>query len=348
MPQEDATAVLAATHADGRDALDAVFPLVYAELRRMAHAALAREDGPRTLDTNALVHEAYLRMVDSTRVSERGRGYFFAAAARAMRQVLVDSARRRRAKKRTAGEQRVTLETDTVAVDAFADEIVDIDRMPARLAASPVHEATFGADNMNVAGTLMNLAEARRRLGEVEGVEELLRRGLAIMEQTLGPDHASIATAHDSIGRFLADQQRYDEAIAAHRNAIEVYSRALAADHPYVAYPLGSLGNIEHARGRPADAIPYFEQALAIREQAFGPEHPDVASSLASIGSARFDADQLEAAQAPIARALAIRRATLPPEHPSVADSLVLLARLEIERGDCAARSSARRGSRAP
>jgi RNA polymerase sigma factor (TIGR02999 family) len=136
MAQEEVTAVLTATHADSRDALDALFPLVYAELRRMAHTALAREGGPRTLDTNALVHEAYLRMVDSTQVSERGRGYFFAAAARAMRQVLVDSARRRRAKKRTAGERRVTLETDTVAVDAFADEIVDIDRMLARLATS--------------------------------------------------------------------------------------------------------------------------------------------------------------------------------------------------------------------
>lgn len=136
MSQEAVTAVLTAPHLDGRAALDALFPLVYAELRRMARAALAREDGPRTLDTNALVHEAYLRMVGSTQVSERGRSYFFAAAARAMRQVLVDSARRRRATKRTPGEVRVPLEAGTLAVDAFADELVDLDRALGRLTTS--------------------------------------------------------------------------------------------------------------------------------------------------------------------------------------------------------------------
>lgn len=133
MPQQEVTVVLAEPHLDGRAALDALFPLVYAELRRMAHAALAREGGPRTLDTNALVHEAYLRMVDSTKVSERGRSYFFAAAARAMRQVLVDSARRRRATKRTPGERRVPLEGTAIAVDEFADDLVDLDRALGRL-----------------------------------------------------------------------------------------------------------------------------------------------------------------------------------------------------------------------
>ncbi len=84
----------------GPPTLDRLVPLIYDELRQMAHAQLARERGERTLQTTALVHEAYVKLVDATRVTRKGRAYFFAAAARAMRQVLVDHARRTSALKR--------------------------------------------------------------------------------------------------------------------------------------------------------------------------------------------------------------------------------------------------------
>jgi RNA polymerase sigma-70 factor, ECF subfamily len=113
--------------------LEEVVPLVYDELRAMARRQLAREPDGHTLQTTALVHEAYLKLVDSSRVSERGRAYFFAAAARAMRQVLVDHARRRRALKR-GGAVEPGAGTPPSDADAFAAEVLDLDRALNQLA----------------------------------------------------------------------------------------------------------------------------------------------------------------------------------------------------------------------
>jgi RNA polymerase sigma factor (TIGR02999 family) len=91
-------------------ALDRLTPLVYEELRRIAHSQLRREKSPRTLQTTALVHEAYLRLVSHDRVSWRDRLHFFGAAAGVMRRVLVDQARERLASKRGGGGIHVSLE----------------------------------------------------------------------------------------------------------------------------------------------------------------------------------------------------------------------------------------------
>ncbi|HEU4464768.1 MAG TPA: ECF-type sigma factor [Gemmatimonadota bacterium] len=103
-------------------------PLAYQELRDMAHWQLAREHRNVTLQTTALVHEAYVRLVDDSRVTSRGRAYFFAAAARAMRQVLIDAARRRGAAKRGGGAPLMRVEWGDERVDAYAFELLDLDR----------------------------------------------------------------------------------------------------------------------------------------------------------------------------------------------------------------------------
>jgi RNA polymerase sigma factor (TIGR02999 family) len=107
---------------------------VYAELKRMARRQLAREVPGHTLQTTALVHEAYLRLVDATRVGEKGRAYFFAAASRAMRRILVDHARRHGSEKRGGGRVREPLTPEVARVDAFAGEILDLHRALDRLA----------------------------------------------------------------------------------------------------------------------------------------------------------------------------------------------------------------------
>jgi RNA polymerase sigma factor (TIGR02999 family) len=129
------TAALDAAGLEGRDAFNALLPLVYDELRQMAHRQLARERRERTLSTTGLVHEAYLKLVDQERVPVRNRPYFFAAAARAMRQVLVDAARRRRRLKRGGGEAPLNLDDFQVAVDDFAAGLRDLDEALDRLAA---------------------------------------------------------------------------------------------------------------------------------------------------------------------------------------------------------------------
>lgn len=114
--------------------VDRLVGLVYDELRQMAHRQLRREAVGHTLQTTALVHEAYVKLVEADDVGRRGRSYFFGAAARAMRQVLVDHARRRTAAKRGGDAARVDLDDVQLAVDAFAVELLDLDDALERLA----------------------------------------------------------------------------------------------------------------------------------------------------------------------------------------------------------------------
>jgi RNA polymerase sigma factor (TIGR02999 family) len=122
------TALLEQTEAGASPKLDQLVPLIFDELHEMAHRQLAREHHNVTLQTTALVHEAYLRLVDDARVTGRGRAYFFAAAARAMRQVLVDAARRRTAAKRGGGVPLTSLDGQEPSADVYASDLLDLDR----------------------------------------------------------------------------------------------------------------------------------------------------------------------------------------------------------------------------
>jgi RNA polymerase sigma factor (TIGR02999 family) len=106
-----------------RGAFDALVPQVYGEMRAIAAQLLRSERPGQLLDTSALVHEAYLRLVDQTRINWNGRGHFFGAAANAMRRILVDQARRRLAGKRGAGAVHEDLD---VAVAIACEPDMDI------------------------------------------------------------------------------------------------------------------------------------------------------------------------------------------------------------------------------
>jgi len=111
----DVTRLLRAWSAGDKEALAGLLPLVYAELRQRARTFMRRERAGHTLQPTALVHEAYMKLVDQKNISWKDRAHFFGVAARAMREVLVDHARRHAAEKRGAAETRVTL-TDASAV----------------------------------------------------------------------------------------------------------------------------------------------------------------------------------------------------------------------------------------
>ena len=106
--------------------MDRLLPLVYREFHERAHAQLARRRPGETLSTTALVHEAYLKLVDSAHQSYQDRIHFFAVASRAMRQILVDYARRTSAEKRGSG-RAVTLEPEAVANPDRAEELLALD-----------------------------------------------------------------------------------------------------------------------------------------------------------------------------------------------------------------------------
>jgi RNA polymerase sigma factor (TIGR02999 family) len=139
--QTRTTFLLRSADLDAGEPLEQLVPLLYQELKRMARRQLGREGSRRTLQTTDLVHEAYLRLVDQTQVTQRGRAYFFAAAARAMRQVLTDRARRRQAVKRGGGQAALNLDDVNVAVDAFADGLVDLDAALEELTKSSPRQA---------------------------------------------------------------------------------------------------------------------------------------------------------------------------------------------------------------
>lgn len=123
----DITGLLARARQGERAALDAVFPHVYDDLRRAAHRELARWRPGETLDTTALVHEAYLRLVDARRADYADRRHFYAAAATAMRHIIVDHARQQRSAKRGGGRPAVSLDGLEVASPDAADEVVALD-----------------------------------------------------------------------------------------------------------------------------------------------------------------------------------------------------------------------------
>ena len=137
MSDQAITTLLHATGPDDPAAVDELVPLVYDELRRMAHGLMAREAKPRTLSTTGLVHEAYLKLAGSQDLPARGRRYFFGAAARAMRQVLVDEARRRAAPMRGGGQRPLPLESLELAAPVADAELLEIDAALVRL--SDVH-----------------------------------------------------------------------------------------------------------------------------------------------------------------------------------------------------------------
>ena len=134
----------ALSDADGESA-ERLLPMVYDELRRLAAHKLAHETPGQTLQATALVHEAYLRLVGDAGADEsrwNGRGHFFAAAAEAMRRILVDQARTRRALKRGGGAVRVDVEPDRLTAPAPDDELIALDEALSRLAEShPEHAA---------------------------------------------------------------------------------------------------------------------------------------------------------------------------------------------------------------
>jgi RNA polymerase sigma factor (TIGR02999 family) len=122
-----ATDLLLRAGAGESGAVDRIFPLVYDELRRLAHRHLARESTGRTLTTTELVHEAYLKLIDQTRVEWTGRAHFLGVAAIAMRRILVDRARTRGRAKRGGSSAKVSLELVDLTADERADLVVALD-----------------------------------------------------------------------------------------------------------------------------------------------------------------------------------------------------------------------------
>jgi RNA polymerase sigma factor (TIGR02999 family) len=129
----DVTALLRRAHVNRRDTLDALVPIVYDTLRHIARQQLAGERRGHTLTATALAHEAYTRLVGLTRIEWRDRAHFFAAAAGAMRRVLIDYAAARNAHKRGGGAVAVELDLVGIVADDHLDELLSVNDALQRL-----------------------------------------------------------------------------------------------------------------------------------------------------------------------------------------------------------------------
>ena len=129
-----ATTILDRASQGGAQAAQDLLPLVYEELRKLAAARMADERGTSTLQPTALVHEAWLRLVGTEQPTWTNRAHFFAAAAEAMRRILIDRARRKQALKRGARAERLDLDRVDVAVEADGDSLLMINEALEKLA----------------------------------------------------------------------------------------------------------------------------------------------------------------------------------------------------------------------
>jgi len=150
-------------------ALAALTPLVYDELRRLAHHYMKGERPDHTLQTTALVNEAYLRLADQTASNWQSRAHFFAVAARAMRQILVSYARSNRAQKRGGGAARIELDESAILSPQQSKEIVDLHEALERLGtldsrkAQVVELKFFGGLNYDEIAEVLKIARMTAR-----------------------------------------------------------------------------------------------------------------------------------------------------------------------------------------
>lgn len=138
----DFTQLLSEWSNGNQEALERLMPLVYQELRKLAHQYLRKEGKGCTIQTSDLVHEAYLRLVDQREVNWQNRAHFFGIASELMRRIIVDRARRRRRVKRGGGATPITLDqslamsepaVDVIAIDEALDKLALIDERKARI-----------------------------------------------------------------------------------------------------------------------------------------------------------------------------------------------------------------------
>ncbi|MQA88619.1 MAG: sigma-70 family RNA polymerase sigma factor [Gemmatimonas sp.] len=166
MADREVTRVLQAHAAGDREALDEALPLVYQELRRIAQSRLRGERADHTLNATDLVHEAYVKLAQVNRIQYQNRAHFFALAARAMRQVLLDHAERRRAQKRGGGVERVDLDGVQVGEVVDLDELIALESALERLESMDprmvrvVECRCFGGMSIRETSEALSLSEA--------------------------------------------------------------------------------------------------------------------------------------------------------------------------------------------
>jgi len=162
----DVTRILTAIEQGNARAADELLPLVYEELRRLAAQKMLQERPGQTLQATALVHEAYIRLVGSNDGNWSGRTHFFAAAAEAMRRILIENARRKQRLKHGADRQKIDLQDASIAIEEPSENIIALDEALSKLAledpvkAELVKMRYFAGLTIEQAAKILNISRA--------------------------------------------------------------------------------------------------------------------------------------------------------------------------------------------
>jgi RNA polymerase sigma factor (TIGR02999 family) len=182
------TQILDAVGAGDAQAAEKLLPLVYEELRRLAAAKMAKEAPGHTLQPTALVHEAWLRLVEGQERRFDNRGHFFATAAEAMRRILIEAARRKHSQQRGGRLHREELNESSLVLERPTDEILAVDEALTKLAGAD----PLAADLVKLRYFVgMSLPEAAKALGiSPRTADRVWAYARSRLHQELGPDHA--------------------------------------------------------------------------------------------------------------------------------------------------------------
>jgi RNA polymerase sigma factor (TIGR02999 family) len=161
--KDEVTSILSAVEQGDPRAAERLLPLIYDELRMLASRKLAHEKPGQTLQATALVHEAYIRLVDSEKVQHwNSRGHFFAAAAEAMRRILIEKARQKSTRRRGQGRARCELRDDDLVASPLGDELLDLDEALTRLTAIDADGAAVAKLRLFAGLSVEEIAEIRQ------------------------------------------------------------------------------------------------------------------------------------------------------------------------------------------
>lgn len=128
------TQLLIKVREGNRDAYNRLFPKVYDQLRKIAGQQLQKEFGNRTLQKTSLVHEVYIKLINESEIDWKDRAHFYAIAARSMRQILIDYARKRKANKRGGDQQHITFNEEQIDLDRHAEQLIEMNDLIKKLA----------------------------------------------------------------------------------------------------------------------------------------------------------------------------------------------------------------------
>ncbi|MEM6502018.1 MAG: tetratricopeptide repeat protein, partial [Cyanobacteria bacterium P01_C01_bin.89] len=196
-----------------------------------------------------------------------------------------------------------------------------------------ITETRQGANHLDTATSLNNLAELYRSQGRYSEAEPLYRRALEIYEEQLGATHWSTANSLNNLALLYKSQGRYDQAEPLYRRALETYEEQLGATHWCTASSLNNLAELHQSQGRYDQAEPLYRRSLEIHEEQLGATHPDTALSLNNLALLYKTQGRYSEAEPLYRRSLEIHEEQLGPIHPSTATSLSNLALLYESQG---------------